>query len=143
MLERSECSATVVQPDAMGKPRPRKGLRFLDVVEKLDKLIGARADVLDLRRLFDRVELVADMVDAATRRRNDIVEAAEVAHEERFGGSAIGVKSAICHGLPTTGLIPGIDDLVPEALQQLCRPRGQKHRCSKERKARCAYIAPQ
>src|SRR5258706_849534 len=59
------------------------------------------------------------MMDAATGRSHNIVEAEEVAHEQGLGAGAFRVEAAICHGLPAAGLIAWIHDLVSETLKQL------------------------
>src|SRR5258708_4353462 len=103
----------------MRKFGPGKGIDLLNVVQKLDQLEGARADLLDFVGLFDGVEIVAHVVDAATGRRDDVVEAGEVAYEQRLGVGAFGVEPAIGHRLSATRLIPRIDDVMTEPLQQL------------------------
>src|SRR5262249_11986515 len=92
-----------------------------DVVQELDQLEGARPHLLDRRRLLDRVEIVANVVDAAAGGAHDVVESREVADEEGFGGRAVGVEAAVGHGLSAAGLVTRVDDLVSEALEQLER----------------------
>ena len=52
---------------------------------------------------------------------DDVVEAGEIAHEQRLGVGAFGVEPAIGHRLAAAGLVARIDDLVAEALQQFER----------------------
>jgi len=108
---------------------PRKGLDLLNVVQELDQLERSRADLLDLVGLLDGVEIVAHMVDAAAGWRYDVVEAGEVAHEQRLRIGALGVEPAICHRLAAAGLIAGVVDGVAKPLKQLERrnaDRGEK-----------------
>ena len=90
-------------------------------MQELDDLIGASANFLDLGRLLDRIEIGAHVVHAAAGRRDDIIEPGEIAHEQRFGGGAIGVEPAVGHRLSAAGLIARILDLVAEPLQELER----------------------
>ena len=135
MLERAQRAAAVVQPDPMRKPGPGKRIDLQDVVQELDELVGARADLLHLGGLLDGVEIVAHVVDAAAGRRHDVIEAGEVAHEQRLGVGAFGIEPAVRHRLSAAGLIARIDDLVAEPLQQLERRdadlRERRRRCSK------------
>src|ERR1700758_2499150 len=102
----------------MGEPGPRKTIHLLDVVEKLDQLVGAGTNFLHLGALIDGVEIVAHVVDAATRRPYDVIESGEIAHEQGLGSSTFGVEPAIGHRLSTTGLVARIHNLVAEALEQ-------------------------
>jgi len=103
----------------MRKTRPWKRVDLQDVVQELDDLVGARPHLLHLGGLLDRVEIVPHVMDAASGRRDDIVEAREIAHEQRLCISAFGVKPAIGHRLRAAGLVARVHDLVAEALQQL------------------------
>src|SRR5260221_5883147 len=103
----------------MRKSGPGKGIDLLNVVQEFDQLEGSRADLLDLVGLLDGVEIVAHMVDAASRGRDDVVEAGEVAHEQRLGLRRLGVEPAIRHRLPAARLVARIHDLVAETLEQL------------------------
>jgi hypothetical protein len=76
-----------------------------------------RAHLLHLGGLFDRVEIVADVVNAAAGGCDDIIEAGEVAHEQRLGIGAFGIKPAIGHRLAAAGLIAGIHDVMAKPLQ--------------------------
>jgi len=105
VIEPAQSPAAVVQPDAMRKPGPRKRLDLLDVVQEFDQLECPRPYLLHLRRLLDGVEIVAYVVDAAARWRNDVIEASEVAHEQRLGIGALGIEAAVRHRLPATGLV--------------------------------------
>ena len=121
VFELTKGAAAVVQSDAVRKPRPRKRLDLLDVVQELDDFEGARPDVLDVRRLLDGVEIISDVVDAASRRRDDGVEAGKVAHEEGFRRGAVRIEAAIRHRLAAACLVAWVDDLMAEALQELER----------------------
>ena len=76
-------------PTRCGKSGPRKRVDLQDVVQELDQLEGARANLLDLVGLLDRVEIIAHVVDAAAGWCHDVVEAGEVAHEQRLGSRRI------------------------------------------------------
>ena len=119
MLEPAQGAAAVVQPDPVRKPGPRKRIDLQDVVQELDQLEGARPHLLHLGGLLDRVEIVAHVVDAAAGGCDDVIEAGEIAHEQRLGVGAFGVEPAIGHRLAAAGLVARIHDLVAEALQQL------------------------
>jgi hypothetical protein len=73
------------------------------------------------RGLLDGIEIIAHVVNATPRGGDDIVEAGEIAHEQRFGGGAFGVEAAIGHRLAATGLIARVDYFMAEALEQLER----------------------
>ena len=91
-------------------------------MQELDELVGAGANFLHLGGLFDRIEIVTHVVHTAAGRRDDIIEAGKIPHEQRFRRGAVGVEPAVRHRLSATGLVAGIDDLVTEPLQQLqCR----------------------
>ena len=66
MLEPAQRHASVVEPDAMREPRPRESFDLQDIVQELDELQGAGANLLDLVGLLDGVEIIAYKVDAAT-----------------------------------------------------------------------------
>ena len=88
-------------------------------MQELNQLVRALANLLNLICLFDRVEIVPHMAHAASRGRDDVVEAGEIAHEQRFRSSAFGIETAVGHRLAAAGLVKGIADLVAEALEQL------------------------
>ena len=88
-------------------------------MQELDEFKGSRADLHHLVGLLDGVEIVPHMMDAATRRRHDVVEAGEVAHEQRLGVGSFRVEPAVRHRLAAAGLIERIYDLVSEPLEQL------------------------
>src|ERR1700733_16246997 len=117
MLEPAQGAAAVVQPDTMRKTGPGKPIDLLDVVQELDQLKGARPHLRHRGGLLDRVEIVAHVVDATARGRDDVIEAGEVAHEQRFGIGAFRIEPAIGHRLSATGLVARVDDLVAEPLQ--------------------------
>ena len=119
MLERAQGAAAVVQPDAVRKAGPGKRLDLQDVVQELDQLEDARTNLLHLGGLLDRIEIVTHVVDAAAGRRHDVIEAGEIAHEQRLGIGAVGIEPAVGHRLAAAGLVARVDDLVAEALEQL------------------------
>src|SRR3954469_1414776 len=104
-----------MQSDAMAEAGPWKSVDLQFVVQ----LEGAASDFLDRVGLLDRIEIVAHMVDAAARRRDDIVEAGEVAHKQGLSVGAIGIETGIGHRLGAAALIPRIGDVQAEPLQQL------------------------
>jgi hypothetical protein len=61
------------------------------------------------------------VVHAAAGWRNDVVEAGEVAHEQRLRIGALGVEPAICHRLAAASLIARVVDVVAKPLKQLER----------------------
>src|SRR6516164_1033171 len=109
----------------MRKPRPGERLYLLDVAQELDQLVGARPHLFHLGGLLDRIEIVAHMVDAAARWRDHIVEAGEIAHEQRLRVGGLNIKPAIGHWLSAAGLVARVYDLVTEPFQKLqrCDPR--------------------
>jgi hypothetical protein len=113
---------TVVQADPMRESGPGERVDLQDVVQELDQLVGSRADLLDRVGLLDGVEIVPHMVDAAAGRCHDVVEAGEVAHEQRLGLGGLRVEPAVCHRLAAACLVAGVLDVVAEPLQELeCR----------------------
>src|SRR5271166_1422464 len=102
----------------MRKPRPWERVDLQDIVQELDELEGAGANLRDLFRLLDGVEVAAHMVDAATLWRHHVIEAGEVAREQGLGGGGIAVEAVIGHRLPAAGLVARIYDLMAEALQK-------------------------
>jgi hypothetical protein len=110
-----------VQADPMRETGPGKSIYLQDVVQELDHLIGAGANLLHVRGLLDGVEIVPHMMDAAAGRRHDIVEAGEVAHEQRLGAGRFRVEPAVRHRLAAAGLIVRVRDVVAKPLQELKR----------------------
>ncbi len=90
-------------------------------MQELDQLVNARPNFLHLGGLLDGIEIIPDVVDAAARGRDDVIEAGEIAHEQRLGVGAIGVEPAICHRLSATSLIARVIDIVAEPFEQLER----------------------
>jgi hypothetical protein len=119
MLERAQRAAAVVQADAVRKAGPGKRLDLLNVVQELDELVTARANLLHLGGLLDRIEIVAHVMDAAAGWRDDVIEAREIAHEQGLGIGAVGIEPAVGHRLSATGLVAWVHDLVAETLEQL------------------------
>ena len=66
----------------------------------VDQIIGPCPDFSHVVGLFDRVEIVANVVDTSARGSHDIVEPGEIAHEQGFGGGAVGVEPAFAIGWP-------------------------------------------
>jgi len=60
--------------------------------------------------LLNRVEMEPDMMDTASRRPHDGVEAPEALHEKGFGRSRILLAAAVRHRLATTGLLERVFD---------------------------------
>ena len=60
-----------MQSHLVRERRPGKGLDLQVVVQELDQLPGAGPNLPSLRRLFDSVEVEADVVDAAARRPDE------------------------------------------------------------------------
>jgi hypothetical protein len=101
----------------MRKPGPRKRVDLQDIVQELDDFVGARPHLLHCGGLLDRVEIIAHVVDAAAGGRDDIIEAREIAHEQRLSVGAFGVEPAIGHRLAAACLIVRVHDLMAEPLQ--------------------------
>jgi hypothetical protein len=118
MLQATQRDAFVVESDAVRELGPWKGVDFLDVVQELDELECACANLFHRCGLLDRIEIVAHVVDAAALRRDDVVETAEVAHEQCLGVGRLGTEAVIGHRLPAAGLVARIHDLVAEPLQK-------------------------
>src|SRR5271166_5204513 len=121
MLEGPQCAAAIVEPDPMRKLRPRERFNLQDVMQKLHELEGVYPDLLNLRRLLDRVEIVAHVMDAAPRWGDDVIETGKIADEEGFGVSAIRVETAIRHRLAATRLIAGVNNLMSEPFKEFER----------------------
>ena len=122
MPEPAQRAAAVMQADAMRKPGPRERIGLQDVVQELDQFEGARANLPDFVGLFDRVEIVAHMMNATAGWRDDVVVAGEIAHEQRLGVRAFGIETAVGHRLAAAGLVARIVDIMTEPLEQLeCR----------------------
>jgi hypothetical protein len=59
------------------------------------------------------------VVDAAALGRDDVVETAEVAHEQCLGVGRLVIEAVIGHRLSAAGLVARVDDVMAEALQKL------------------------
>jgi hypothetical protein len=90
-------------------------------VHELHELARAGANLADLRRLLDGVEVEPDVVHTTTGWTDNRVEVFEAVDEQRFGGRGVLLTSAVCHRLPATGLIGRIFDRAPEPLEELQR----------------------
>src|ERR1700688_3620794 len=119
VAEAPQRSTAVVQTDFVRKARPWKGVDFDYVVEKLHQFMGPGANIPDRRGWFHRCEVIANMMDAASRRTDDVVEPVEVAAEQRFRAARIRLETAVRHRLAAAGLIGWIYDVEIEPLQQL------------------------
>jgi hypothetical protein len=117
MLQAAQGDAFVVESDAVQELGPWKGVRLLDVVQELDELESACANLFHRRGLLDRIEIVTHVVDAAALRRDDVVQTAEVAHEQCLGAGRFGTEAVIGHRLPAAGLVARIHDLMAKPLQ--------------------------
>jgi hypothetical protein len=102
----------------MREASPWKSIGLLNIVQELDKLESAGANPFNLLGLLDGIEIDPYVMDATARRRDDVVKASEVTHEQRLSSGTVGVEAAVGHWQPAAGLIAWIDDLVPEALQK-------------------------
>ena len=87
-------------PTRCGKSGPGKRIDLQDVVQELDQLVGAGANLLDRVGLLDGVEIVAHVVDAAAGGRHDVIEAGEIAHEQRLGVGASALNPLFAIGWP-------------------------------------------
>jgi hypothetical protein len=88
-------------------------------VQELDELIGASTYLLHLRGLLDSIEIVTHVVNATARRRDNVIEAGEVANKQRLRVGRFCIEPAVCRRLSAACLIARIHDLVAKALQQL------------------------
>ena len=84
-----------------------------------------RAHRLHGGSLLDRSHLVAHVVRAASRRRDDLAVAGEVAREQRLGVACVAVAAAVGHRLAAAGLVERVVDVAAEALEEL--ERGDSH----------------
>ncbi len=89
------------------------------VAQELDELSGSGPDPPGLRRLFDRVEVDPDVLDAAPGRPDDCVEILEAVDKEGFGGCGIFLATAVGHRLAAAGLIERILNRATESLEEL------------------------
>src|ERR1700687_3750670 len=103
MSQTAKRAAAVVQTHLVRKARPRKRIDFQDVVEKLDQFVGSGTDLGDGSGLFYPRKVMTDMMDAAARRTDDVVEPVEVANEQRFGAARIRLETAVRPLLGPTG----------------------------------------
>src|SRR5580704_13863097 len=109
--------ASVVQPDLVRKFRPREFVDLHQIVQKLDQLVGAATDLLDQRCLRDCVEMLAYVVGATPRWRDDGFKLLKVRDEQCLGASRILLTSAVRHRLTTARLIEGVDHIDSQPLQ--------------------------
>ncbi|CAM2160010.1 hypothetical protein PT2222_60424 [Paraburkholderia tropica] len=117
--QRAQRATTIVQPDLVRKRRPRKFAHLQDVVNEFDEFVGVAAHGVGVARLIGGREMVAHVMHATAARRDDVIVAGEIAHEEIFGGGGLLFAAAIAHGLTATGLIQRIVHGAAQTLQQL------------------------
>jgi hypothetical protein len=93
-------------------------------VQEFHQLIGVLTNMLHGHRLFEAIEVTADLFDAASGRSHDAIKLLKVFDEEMFSRLRVLFIAAIGHGLPATGLIQGIFNTKSESLQKLqgCDP---------------------
>jgi hypothetical protein len=118
VAESPDGGATVVQADLVGERRLGEAIDLQVVVQELDEFPRAGTDLADLGRLFDRVEVEADVVDAAPGRPDDRVELLEALDEVGFGGGGIFLATAVGHRLPAAGLLERILDRAAEPFEE-------------------------
>ena len=92
--------ASVVQPHGMRELGPRKFAHLEHVVHEFDELERAAAGLERLRGLRDRRQVVPYVVHAAAGRRDDVVEAREVPHEQRSVAAASSWQPLFAIGCP-------------------------------------------
>src|SRR5258706_437653 len=77
-------AAAIVNGNRVMKLGPRKRLDFQNVVQEFHQLIGVLANVFHLFRLFEAIEVTADLLYAATRWTNDVIKLFKVVDEQMF-----------------------------------------------------------
>src|SRR4051812_38146850 len=90
-------------------------------MQELDQLARSSADDANSWRLLDRVEVEADMMDAASRRTDDHVEVTEAANKVDFGGGGVFLAATVGHWLAAAGLADRVLHRAAETLEQLER----------------------
>ena len=105
----------------MWKLGPGKLAHLEHVVQELHQLVGVAPNLGRFRGLRNCRQVFADMVDATSRRSDDVVEAGEILHKKRLGRGRVILASAVGHRLATAGLIQRVGDLDPETFEQLQR----------------------
>src|SRR5258708_39251156 len=98
---------------------PRKRLDFQNVVQEFHQLIGVLANMFYLFRLFEAIEVTADLLYAATRRTNDVIKLFKVFDEQMFRRLGVLFIAAVGHRLPATGLVERLTNIESEPLQKL------------------------
>src|SRR5258707_15310643 len=98
---------------------PGKRLNFYNIVEEFHQLIGVLTNVLHIFRLFESVEVTADLFYAASGGANNAVKFLEVFDEEMFGRLSILFVAAIGHRLPATTFVERGTNIKSESLQKL------------------------
>ena len=118
-IETPKGTAAVVDCDRVMKFGPRKSLDLQNVVEEFHQLIGLLTNVFHVFRLFEAIEVTADLLYAASGRSHDAIEILEVFDKEMLGGLSILLIAAIGHRLPATGLVERVANVKPKSLQKL------------------------
>ena len=114
--------ATVVQPHLVREAwRPGEVCHLQVVMKELDQLPRPAADLPNLRRLLDRVEMTADVMNATGRRPDDRVEVLEAADEVCLGGGGLFLAAAVGHRLPAASLFERVLDRATEPFEEFQR----------------------
>ena len=100
MLERAKRIAAIVQTDPMREASPWKSIGLLNIVQELDKLESAGANPFNLLGLLDGIEIDPYVMDATARRRDDVVTAREVTHEQHLVAEQSAWKPLLAIGSP-------------------------------------------
>src|SRR5262249_26359592 len=119
VAEPPDGGATVVQPYLVWERRPGESLDLQVVVQELDEFPGAGSHLAGLGRLIDRVEVEADVVDAAPGRPDNRVEFLEAVDEVGFGGGGVFLAAAVGHRLSAAGLLERVLDRTAEPFEKL------------------------
>src|SRR5262249_20809215 len=97
--------ATVVEAHLVRKRRPGKGRDLQVIAYELNQLTCPGAKLPDPRRLFDRIEVEPDVMDATPGRPDDRLEILETVDEVGLSGGGVFLAAAVGHWLPAAGLI--------------------------------------
>jgi hypothetical protein len=84
----------------MREPRPGKCRDFQNVMQELDKLKSARADLLHVCGLLDGIEIVADVMDAAARGSDNVIKVGEIAHDSASVAAQSALNPLLAVGCP-------------------------------------------
>ena len=120
--QRAQRRAAVVQPHLVRELGPGKLAHAKHVVHELDELEGrALAPGGPSSVCSIDVRCVAHVMRAASRRRDDVLVAPEILHEQRLGRGRVVAAAAVAHGLAAACLVERILDLDTEPLEELQR----------------------